>query len=322
LTSCSESTDPEDTERSEFQPGRETSVQNGDHDKRVFILLPRVGECNRTMAGYVCTIASGKGGVGKTTSAVNIAAVLEANGYDTAVVDADLEMANLGEMIGVEHDGSLHGVLAGNRAVSEVLTDAQGGITAVPGERSLEAYAEADPAKLRGVIGTLRDAYDVVLVDTGAGLSHETAVPLGLADGILLVTTPDDVSVTDTAKTVDLAERVDGTVIGVLVTRATRDTDVPAAVEDLDVPVVGVIPADGEATASEPLVLDAPDSDAADAYREVTAALQRVFFEGARGADLKPAVGGTEHIEDEPDETAEDDEDDTNEFTGGALPFG
>ncbi|MEF8901647.1 MAG: septum site-determining protein MinD, partial [Halovenus sp.] len=208
------------------------------------------------------------------------------------------------------------GVRAGARAGSEVLTDAQGGITAVPGERSLEAYAEADPAKLRDVIGTLRDAYDVVLVDTGAGLSHETAVPLGLADGILLVTTPDDVSVTDTAKTVDLAERVDGTVIGVLVTRATRDTDVPATVGDLDVPVVGVVPVDAEATASEPLVLDAPDSDAADAYREVTAALQRVFFEGASGADLEPAVDGTERVEDKPEEKANEDEDDGGVFGG------
>ena len=54
------------------------------------------------MAGYVCTIAGGKGGVGKTTTAINIAAALEENGYDTVVVDADLGMANLGNMLGID----------------------------------------------------------------------------------------------------------------------------------------------------------------------------------------------------------------------------
>jgi len=246
--------------------------------------------------------------VGKTTSAVNIAAVLEANGYDTAVVDADLGMANLGEMLGVESDRSLHEVLTGGATVSEALADATGGITAVPGEQSLEAYAEADPAKLRNVIETLRNAYDVVLVDTGAGLSHETTVPLGLADGILLVTTPDDVAVNDTAKTADLAERVDGTVIGVLVARATRGTDVSGVVESLDAPILGVVPADTGATENEPLVLEAPDSDAAAAYRQLTASLQRVFFEGATGDDLEQTFEEAWFLEDGSEESEDEEE--------------
>ncbi|NHN64315.1 MinD/ParA family protein, partial [Haloarcula sp. JP-Z28] len=54
------------------------------------------------MAGYVCTIAGGKGGVGKTTTAVNLGAVLQEMDYDVAVVDADLGMANLGSMLSVE----------------------------------------------------------------------------------------------------------------------------------------------------------------------------------------------------------------------------
>jgi septum site-determining protein MinD len=266
------------------------------------------------MAGYVCTVAGGKGGVGKTTTAVNVAATLEANGYDTAVVDADLGMANLGEMLGIEYDNSLHEILAGNATVSEGLTDAQGGVTVIPGEQSLEAFAEADPAKLRTVIKTLRSTYDVVLVDTGAGLSHETTVPLGLADGILLVTTPDDVAVADTVKTAQLAGRVDGEILGGLVCRVTRNTGVESIAEQFDFPTLGVIPVDLDATENEPLVLNTPDSEAAGAYRQLTAVLEGVFFEGTAPGDAD-IVFDEEWFVDEEEDVEEE------ESSGGRFSF-
>jgi len=267
------------------------------------------------MAGYVCTIAGGKGGVGKTTTAVNVAAALEENGYDTAVVDADLGMANLGEMLGIEYDSSLHEILAGSATVSEGLTDAQGGMTVIPGEQSLEAFAEADPAKLRKVIKTLRNAYDVVLVDTGAGLSHETTVPLGLADGILLVTTPDDVAVADTVKTAQLSGRVDGDILGGLVCRVTKNTDVEGIDEEFDFPTLGVIPVDLDATESEPLVLKSPDSEAAAAYRQLTDVLQGVFFEGRDPEDSDIVLDEEWFLEEE------DDIEEEAESSGGRFSF-
>jgi septum site-determining protein MinD len=266
------------------------------------------------MSGYVCTIAGGKGGVGKTTTAINIATVLEEGGYDTVVVDADLGMANLGEMLRVEFDVSIHDVLAGNSTVSAALTDAPGGITVIPGKQSLEAFAEADPAKLRKVLSTLRNTYDAVLVDTGAGLSHETTVPLGLADGVLLVTTPDEVAVSDTVKTAELADRVDGTVIGALVTRVTRDTDVPGIADQLPCPLLGVIPADIEAAGREPLVIESPDSHAADAYRQLTRSLRPVFFEGASGGDVDRVFDEEWFVVEEEDE--DDDEEEKEEDSG------
>jgi septum site-determining protein MinD len=255
------------------------------------------------MAGYVCTIAGGKGGVGKTTTAINVAAALE-DDYDTVVVDADLGMANLGEMLGLDYDSSLHEILAGDATVSEALSDAQGGVTTIPGEQSLEAFAEADPAKLRKVIKTLRNAYDVVLIDTGAGLSHETTVPLGLADGILLVTTPDHVAVSDTVKTAELAERVDGTVIGGLIDRVTRDTDVADIDAEFPFPLIGVVPNDIAATENEPMVLNTPDSPAAEAYGQLAGHLERVFFDGADEKDVAEweVVFDPEWFEDEEEE--------------------
>jgi len=267
------------------------------------------------MAGYVCTIAGGKGGVGKTTTAVNVGAALQEAGHDVVVVDADLGIANLGSMLGIEHQASLHEVLAGDAAVSEALTDAPGGLTIIPGEQSLEAFADADPAKLRKVIKTLRNAYDVVLIDTGAGLSHEVAVPLGLADGILLVTTPDDVAVGDTVKTAQLADRIDGEVIGVILNRVTKHTDVADISDRLGFKLLAVVPDDQAATAVEPLVLNATDSRAASAFQQLSSSLEAVFFRGETTEDVETVLD-EEWFLDEDDVEEEDDEE---EDSGGVF---
>jgi septum site-determining protein MinD len=265
------------------------------------------------MAGYVCTVAGGKGGVGKTTTAVNVAAALEEQGYDTVVVDADLGMANLAAMVDIDPEDSIHAVLAGSTTVSAALTEVQGGITIVPGEQSLEAFADADPAKLKKVIKTLRNAYDVVLIDTGAGLSHETTVPLGLADGIVLITTPDDVAVGDAVKTAELADRVGGEVLGTVINRTTTETDVEEIDGKFDSKLLAVIPDDITATETEPLVLNTPDSPTAEAFRGLTDLLVGVFFEGDEIADVE-TVMDPEWFVDEEEVEEEEDEDDSGGF--------
>lgn len=235
--------------------------------------------------GYVCTIAGGKGGVGKTTTAINLATAA-ADGRDVVLLDADLGMANVGAMLGLEPSTTLHDVLADEATLEDALVDDAAGPAVVVGRQDLEAYAEADPAGLRDVVADLRAAADLVVIDTGAGLSHDGLLPLGLADGILLVTTPDDVAVRNTAKTAALAARVDGSVIGVVVTRATADTDVDAIAEALGQPVVGVVPDDPGVADRPPIVRRSPDAPAADAYRRLAAGIERVAVEGATGEEL------------------------------------
>lgn len=276
------------------------------------------------MAGYVCAVASGKGGVGKTTAAANVAATLEEDGYDVVVVDADLGMANLATMLNVESDVTIHEVLAGDATVSDALTDAGDGVTVIPGGQTLEGFADADPARLKTVTRTLRNTYDIVIVDTGAGISHETTVPLGLADGVVLVTTPDDAAVGDTVKTAELTDRVGGNVLGAVVNRAQAETDAEGIAERLEVPLLAVVPDDVPATETEPLVLAASDSVAADAFQELTDRLVSVFFEAADPADLDAAVetawfvdedgDGDEGEDEDEDEGEDEDEDESGRF--------
>ncbi|QGN05887.1 septum site-determining protein MinD [Halorhabdus sp. CBA1104] len=265
------------------------------------------------MTGHVFTIAGGKGGVGKTTTAVNVGVALQEAGHDVAVVDADLGMANLAAMLDVEYDHSLHEVLAEDATVSDTLTEAPGDITVVPGEQSLEAFADADPAKLNKVIRTLINAYDAVLIDTGAGLSHEATVPLGLADSVVLVTTPDSVAIGDANKTGDLAARVDGEVIGSILTRATDPKDIDAVAAEIQHDLLAVIPDDPEATRREPHVLNAPDSPAATAYRRLAASLEGVL----RGEAAKAVVA--EETDWFPTEDDGDEDTDEEDESGGVF---
>ncbi|MFB6268582.1 MAG: P-loop NTPase [Halobacterium sp.] len=227
------------------------------------------------MTGRVFAVASGKGGVGKTTTAVNLAAAMAEADRSVVLVDYDLGMSNVGAVLDVEPaDATLHDVLAGDADTLDAVAGAPGGFDAMVGGTHIEDFGRADPSKLREVADDLRAEYDVTIVDTGGGLSHDTTVPLGLADDVLLVSTPQVAALENTKKTLELAERVGGDVTGLILTRVGgRDADVSDAVADIDVPLLGKIPEDSSVPdsedAGEPLLVHAPESPAAQSYREL-----------------------------------------------------
>ncbi len=221
------------------------------------------------MGASVYAFAGGKGGVGKTTTTANVAVALSGEGYDVAVVDADLGLTNLGSVLGVEREQGIHEVLAGDAGLGDVRVDGPAGVHVIPGGRSMQATTDADPAKLRTAVDPLREAVDVVLLDTGAGLSHQNLVAYGLSDAIVLVTTADHVSLGDADKTGDLADRVEAPVVGTVVTRVDGETEIAHMPETLGCDVVAAIPEYEDETAPEPRVLEAPDSPAAEEYRRL-----------------------------------------------------
>jgi septum site-determining protein MinD len=226
----------------------------------------------------VYAVASSKGGVGKTTTTVNLGTTLASAGASVAVVDGDIGMANLGDALGIETDrATLHDVLAGTADVEDATYEGPAGLAVVPGDTSIDGFRAADPANLAGVLDALDD-YDYVLVDTGAGLSHDTVLPLGLADEVLLVSTTERDSLTDTEKTREVVDRLGGTTRGVVLTCVDPDDPNAAEVADrLGADVIEAIPADPVVRESmrraDPLPTYAPESPAASAYRALAGGL-------------------------------------------------
>ncbi|ELY53397.1 cell division ATPase MinD, partial [Natronolimnohabitans innermongolicus] len=222
----------------------------------------------------VYAIASGKGGVGKTTTTVNLGTALAEAGERVAIVDADLGMANLAGFVSLSPDSTtLHDVLAGDESIDDATYQITDNIVAVPSGTSLNEYAETSPEELRDVVSHLREAFDYVFLDVGAGVSHETVLPLGLADAVVLVSTPEPAAVHDSKKTLELTERAGGEVAGLLVTRTRPGSDISydEIAARLETPLLGTIPDDPAAResvyAGTPLVVYEPAGPAAIAYR-------------------------------------------------------
>ncbi|WP_299265226.1 MinD/ParA family ATP-binding protein [Halorientalis sp.] len=208
------------------------------------------------MPATVYAVAGGKGGVGKTTTAANLAATLRATGREVVLVDADLAMSNLQGIVGIDHDPTIHDVLAGNADLEDAVVgessdalDAAGRLDVLPGASELDAFAAADPSAITEVVDVLADRYDAIVLDTASGVSRESAIPIEAADETIVMTTPDQAAVFDAKKTAEFARGLDCSVAGIVVSRTcqglsdeeiveTVGADHLATVPDLDMPGV------------------------------------------------------------------------------------
>jgi flagellar biosynthesis protein FlhG len=148
----------------------------------------------------VLAVASGKGGVGKTNVAVNLAARLATMGRRVLLMDADLGLANADVLANVQTDANLAHVIAGRRSLEQVLREGPGGFTLLPGASGLAqmaALSEFERARVLQMMRQINADYDLVLVDTGAGISPNVLSFLLAADETLVVTTPEPTSITD-----------------------------------------------------------------------------------------------------------------------------
>ncbi|PSQ42514.1 septum site-determining protein MinD [Halobacteriales archaeon SW_7_68_16] len=257
----------------------------------------------------VYAIGSGKGGVGKTTTAVNLAVALVSRGYEVGLVDADLGMPDVGRSLGLAREPTIQEVLAGAAAPGAAIHDVSPvGLSVVPGGSDLGTYARTEPGQLRAVLDALVEDCDVVLLDVGAGISHEAVLPFELADGTLLITTPEPAAMDDVERAAELVDHAGGEVVGLVLTRARDDADVDIAAT-LDPSLVAAIPEDDAVRrsvhAESPVIGHEPDAPAAIAYRQLAA---RVVGETYEGPTIAPAVGGAVGVgTDDPGDDAEAD---------------
>lgn len=153
----------------------------------------------------ITAITSGKGGVGKTLVAANLAAALARAGQRVLVLDADLGLANLDVVLNLSARVTLHDVFTGKATLDEALQPAPGGFSVLLAGSGLVEYSRMTPEvrdKLLDVIAQVRPRFDQVLLDTGAGISDVVLFTVSLADAVLIVATPEPTSLTDAYATV------------------------------------------------------------------------------------------------------------------------
>ena len=148
----------------------------------------------------VVTITSGKGGVGKTSFTVNLAACLQSLGKKVLILDADLALANIDIMLDEKPIYNLGHVLTGEKNINEIIYTAKNGIKFIPASSGVEELANLTKQQQLFILNSLKDIYydfDYMFIDTSAGI-HETVINFCLAaDKTVVVTTPDPTAIAD-----------------------------------------------------------------------------------------------------------------------------
>jgi flagellar biosynthesis protein FlhG len=153
----------------------------------------------------ILAITSGKGGVGKTFVAANLAAALVKRGRRVLVLDADLGLANLDIILNLYPKATLHDVLTGKCGLDEIVLAAPGGFSVLPAASGLVEYSRLTSDvqdDLRRIIDDLGRRYDYLLLDTGAGISDLVLYTASLAEEVLIVATPEPASIADAYATI------------------------------------------------------------------------------------------------------------------------
>ena len=155
--------------------------------------------------GRVVAITSGTGGVGKTFVAANLAAALARRGQRVLLLDAYLGLSNLDIGLNLIPTSSLHDVFTGKADLGQAIIQAPGGFSVLLAGLGLVEHARLTPdvrEEFLRVIGSLAPRYDLVLLDTGAGISDVVLFSVSLASVVLLVATPEPNALSDAYATV------------------------------------------------------------------------------------------------------------------------
>lgn len=148
----------------------------------------------------VMAVTSGKGGVGKTNLVCNLAVEMARMGRRVLVVDADLGLANVDIVLGLSPQATLAEVLRGERTVADTIVAGPAGVRVLPaasGVAEIVHLSPEDRLRLLTEFDALEDEFDVVLLDTGAGISENVLFFSSAAQEILVVAVPEPTSIAD-----------------------------------------------------------------------------------------------------------------------------
>jgi flagellar biosynthesis protein FlhG len=240
-----------------------------------------------TFKNRLITVTSGKGGVGKSNFTLNLAISLSEAGKKVVIVDADFGMANIEVLYGATPKKSLLNVLKGENNISDVITEGPGGISVISGGSGLTELATLNEKQVEFLIETftfLESRYDFILIDTGAGASHQGINMVKASNETIIVTTPEPTALTDAYTMIKILKKLEHIPEMFIVINKTEDkregeeiyfklNRVSHRFLDLNLKLLGYVPNDdmlGKAVrAQKPVILEFPKSLADKAIRNI-----------------------------------------------------
>ncbi len=147
----------------------------------------------------VIALTSGKGGVGKSTLSVNLGISLVQKGAKVLLLDGDFGLANVNILMGIIPDYNIYDVVRGKKRLRDTIISTSFGLDIIAGANGISQLADIGYEERRAFLEQLEDLehYDMVLIDTGAGIGMNVVSFALASDEILVVTTPEPTSITD-----------------------------------------------------------------------------------------------------------------------------
>ncbi|MBH5316623.1 MinD/ParA family protein [Paenibacillus sp. GSMTC-2017] len=235
----------------------------------------------------VITVTSGKGGVGKSNFSLNFALSLQRLGKKVLVFDADIGMANIDVLMGRTSTYSLYHLLKQEKTIWDIVQNGPEGLHYIAGGsgfRDLLELSEEQLNRFAVEIEKLHGEYDIILFDTGAGLSKETVKFITAAQETIVVTTPEPTSITDAYALIKMVKSMDMNVIfKLIVNRATDEREGRETADKIslvasrflqsELPSLGIVPDDSNVSKAVkrqvPFMIAFPDTEAAKAVSHI-----------------------------------------------------
>ncbi|MCR4425769.1 MAG: MinD/ParA family protein [Firmicutes bacterium] len=148
----------------------------------------------------VIAVTSGKGGVGKTNFVINLAVVLSDLGARVTILDADMGLANVDVILGISPRHNLHHVINGTLSLREIVVRGPRDVEIIPGGSGLREIADLDQSARQALISSLTDVVqgrDILVVDTGAGLSRNVMDFVLATREVVVITAPEPTAMAD-----------------------------------------------------------------------------------------------------------------------------
>lgn len=252
-------------------------------------LIKEQSQINTT--ARVITVTSGKGGVGKTNISVNLAIQFKKMGKRVIIIDVDFGLANIEVLFGIIPRYNLADLMFKGKDIKEIITEGPLGIEFISGGSGIQELTSLDKGQLHYLVQKLEEIdnlADIIIIDTGAGISPSVLEFVMASKEVLLVTTPEPTSITDAYSLLKALNKIEtynihDASINIITNRASTKKEgeeifsklnlVTNKFLSVDLKFLGVVPQDTNVQKAvmeqKPISLLYPSSSASKAFEEI-----------------------------------------------------